>query len=116
MAKKDKKKKDTKGSDATDALEAVRGAVERALPEGSKARGREIVDEVARAVVRVRASLEEHRVLDDLRGLRGEIESLARRVGALESRDTKTTSATTSASGAASRPAAAKTRSTASRA
>ena len=84
MAKKDKKAKGKKGSGAADTVEAVRSAVERALPEGSKERGSQIVDEVARAVARVRESLEEHKVLDDLKALRNEIEALARRVAALE--------------------------------
>jgi hypothetical protein len=84
MAKKDKKAKGKKSSGAADTVEAVRSAVERALPEGSKERGSQIVDEIARAVTRVRESLEEHKVLDDLKGLRTEIETLARRVAALE--------------------------------
>jgi hypothetical protein len=82
--KKDKKAKGKKGSGPADTVEAVRSAVERALPEGSKERGSQIVDEVARAVTRVRESLEDHGIFDDLKGLRTEIESLARRVGALE--------------------------------
>src|SRR3954468_16452520 len=83
MPKKDKKK-DKKGSGATDAVEAVRSAVERALPEGSKERGAQIVDEVARAVTRVRESLEQHGVIDELRGRRPEIEGPARGVAAPE--------------------------------
>ena len=84
MAKKDGKKKDKRGSGAADTVEAVRSAVERALPEGSRERGRELVDEVARAVTRVRESLEQHGVFDELGKLRGEVESLARRVANLE--------------------------------
>ena len=134
MAKKDKKKKDKTGSDAAETVEAIRSAVERALPAGSKERGRELVDEVARAVTRVRQSLEERGVFDELRGLRGEIENLARRVTALEgsrgpasssrSGTTRTTSRTPSAAKStasrASRPAASRassgTKSTSSRA
>src|SRR5215216_4870685 len=131
MAKKDKKKKDKTGSDAAETVEAIRSAVERALPAGSKERGRELVDEVARAVTRVRQSLEERGVFDELRGLRGEIENLARRVTALEgsrgpasssrSGTTRTTSRTPSAAKStasrASRPAASSgTKSTSSRA
>jgi hypothetical protein len=86
MAKKDKKKKDKqKGSDATVAVEAVRSAVERtfhAAGEGAS---------------RVREAIEELRILDEVRGLRAEIEGLARRVAALEIRD-----------GAPTRPAPAK--------
>jgi hypothetical protein len=114
MAKKDsKKKKDKKGSGAADTVEAVRTAVERALPEGSKERGREIVDEVARAVTRVRESLEERGVLEELKGLRTEIENLARRVGALERPGAKPASGTTAATPVASRARSTGSRSTA---
>jgi cell division septation protein DedD len=68
--------------------------------------GKEIVDEVARAVQRVRESIEERKVLDDLKGIRNEVENLARRVAALERPGS---GGTTAASGAAA------TRSTASR-
>ena len=104
MAKKDKKKKDKKGSDAADTVEAVRSAVERtfqATAEGAATtskRTRTLVDEIAHAAARVRESLE------DVRGLRAEIEALARRVAALETR-----------SEAPSRPAPAKRRATAKR-
>jgi hypothetical protein len=108
MAKKDKKKKDKqKGSDAADAVEAVRSAVERtfqATAEGAATtskRTRTLVDEIGHAAARVRETLEELRVLEDVRGLRAEIEALARRVAALEVR-----------SEAPSRPAPAKRRAT----
>jgi len=114
MAKKDKKKKDTKGSGAADTIESVRSAVERALPEGSKERGSQIVDEVARAVTRVRESLEQHGVLDELGKLRAEVESLARRVGNLE-RPSASTGTGTSPSTAASKPAATRSRATGTR-
>jgi hypothetical protein len=78
MAKSDKKKKDKKGS-GVDAVEVVRD------------RGKEIVDEVARAVTRVRQSFEEHGVIDELRNLRTEVEALARRVGELEGEVRKAT-------------------------
>ena len=61
MAKKDKKKKDS--------------------PQD---RGREIVDEVAKAVGRIREELTQRNIADDLKGLRSEVETLARRVAALE--------------------------------
>src|SRR5918996_2805912 len=93
MAKKDKKKKDKeKGSDATDAIEAVRSAVERtfqATSEGAATtskRTRTLVDEIGHAAARVRETLEELKVLEDVRGLRAEIEALARRIAALEVR------------------------------
>jgi hypothetical protein len=111
MAKKNKKKnKDTKGSDAAEAVEAVRSAVERtvqATAEGAAStskRTRTLVDEIGHAAARVRETLEELRVLEDVRGLRAEIEALARRVTALETR-----------SEAPSRPAPAKRRATAKR-
>jgi hypothetical protein len=103
MAKKDKKKKDKKkGSDAADAVEAVRSAVERtfqATTEGAATtskRTRNLVDEVAAAASRIRETIEDLKVLEDVRKLRADIEGLARRVTALESR------------GAPSRPAPAK--------
>ena len=111
MAKKDKKKKDKqKGSDAADAVEAVRSAVERtfqATTEGAAStskRTRTLVDEVANAASRIRETIEELKILEDVRGLRTEIEALARRVAALEVRG-----------GAPSRPAPAKRRATAKR-
>ena len=111
MPKKDKKKKkDKQGSDAADAVEAVRSAVERtfqATSEGAAStqkRTRALVEEIGHAAARVRETLEELKVLEDVRGLRGEIESLARRVAALEGRGAKA-AATTSAP---ARPAAAK--------
>src|SRR3712207_131443 len=78
----------------SDAVEAVRGAVERtfaATAEGAAAgaaasqkRTRDHVDEVTAAAARIRETIEDLRVLEDIRGLRGEIETLARRVAALE--------------------------------
>lgn len=91
MAKKDKKKKDKrKGSDAADAVEAVRSAVERtfqATTEGAGAtqkRTRALADEVANAAGRIRETIEDLKILEDVRGLRAEIEALGRRVAALE--------------------------------
>src|SRR5215212_8047850 len=90
MAKKNQGSK----AGASDAVDAVRGAVERtfqAAAEGAAAgaaggqkRTRELVDEVTTAAARIRETIEDLRVLDDIRGLRGEIENLARRVAALE--------------------------------
>jgi hypothetical protein len=129
MAKKDKKKKADKSSDAADPLESFRGAVERMLQattegaSGARKLSREIVSEVAQGAARAREALE------DIKRLRGEVENLASRVGALEDRVAKlpaarsrasssSRSATSKASGpgSSSRPAAAKTKSTASRA
>jgi methyl-accepting chemotaxis protein len=118
MAKKDKKKKGDKSSDAADPLESFRGAVERMLhattegASGARKVSREIVNEVAQAAARAREAL------DDIKTLRGDVEGLARRVDALEERAAKAPAARSRASGASasSRPAAAKTRSTAARA
>jgi hypothetical protein len=87
MAKKDKKKKDS--------------------PQD---RGREIVDELAKAVGRIREELSQRNISDDLKGLRGEVESLARRVAALEvpGRGSSSSRSTAAAKPAASRSTAAK--------
>ena len=115
MAKKDKKKKDkTQGSDAADAVEAVRSAVERTFQAttegaaGTQKRTRALVDEVTHAASRIRETIEDLKVLEDVRGLRAEIEGLARRVAALEIRDGKRAPA----AAAPSRPVPAKRRAT----
>jgi hypothetical protein len=91
MAKKDKKtKKKDKASGGP--ADAVRSAVERtfqATAEGAQTtrlRARDLVDEVTGATQRVREVIDDLRVLEDLKGLRSEIEALSRRVAALESR------------------------------
>jgi hypothetical protein len=108
------KKKDKKDGAQSEAVDAIRAAIERGLQvsaEGAQAtreRTRELVDEIASAAGRVRQSLEDMRVLDELRRLRGEVEALAQRVAVLErpgTSSTATTGTTTS-----SRPAAAKSR------
>src|SRR3954449_1894490 len=90
MAKKDKKapkKKD--GRDPSDVVDAVRGAVERTFQatagqtEGARDRGRTLLDEVASAAQRIRESFDDLRVLEDVRGLRAEVEALSRRVAEL---------------------------------
>jgi hypothetical protein len=91
MAKKNKKK-DKKGSDAAEAVEAVRSAIERTFQAtsegaaGTQKRTRALVDEVAHAAARIRETIEDLRVLEDVRALREEIASLTSRVGALEGR------------------------------
>jgi hypothetical protein len=86
MAKKDKKKKDKqKGSDAADAVAAVRSAVERtfqATTEGAS--GKRLVDEITHAAARVRETIDDLKILEDVKALRAEIEALARRVASLE--------------------------------
>src|SRR5947207_9845935 len=92
MAKKDSKKKDKRAGRAgpQDAVEAVRAAVERtfqASAEGAQStreRTRDLIDEVASAAIRVRQTFEDLRVLEELKGLRGEVDALSRRVAELE--------------------------------
>src|SRR6201989_604039 len=89
MAKKDSKKKDKKDPQQ-DTVDAIRAAVERGLQlsaEGAQAtqkRTRELVDEIATAAGRVRHTLEDMKVLDELKRLRTEVEALASRVASLE--------------------------------
>src|SRR5919106_1306940 len=90
MAKKKKKKKKNGKSGPADPVEAVRSAVERTFQvtsegaAGTRERTRELVDEVAGAAARIRQTIEDLRVLEDLRGLRSEVETLSQRVAALE--------------------------------
>jgi hypothetical protein len=90
MAKKDKKKGKKKDNPGTDAVGAVRTAVERTFQatadsaQSTRTRAQDLVDEVAGAAGRLREMIEQVGVLEDLKGLRGEVESLARRVAALE--------------------------------
>src|SRR3954471_24570191 len=94
MPKKDKKaaKKD-KGREPTDVVEAVRGAVERTFQataggtEGARDRGRNLLDDVASAAQRIRESFDDLRVLEDVRGLRTEIEELSKRGAELEKQE-----------------------------
>ena len=94
MAKK-KNKKDTKGSESPDPVETIRAAIERTLhattdsAAGTQKRSRQLVDEVTSAASRIRATIEELRVLDEVKGLRNDIDALARRVAALESAPAK---------------------------
>src|SRR5918992_80854 len=87
MAKNSKKsgKKDKAAAGAAEAVDAVRSAVERtftASAEGAKStRGR--AKDVTAAANRIREVLED-RVLDELKGLRSDVEGLAKRVAALE--------------------------------
>jgi hypothetical protein len=102
MAKKDKQKAKKKDNPGADAVGAVRTAVERTFQatadsaQSTRTRAQDLVDEVAGAAGRLREMIEQVGVLEDLRGLRGEVESLARRVAALETRPKP---------GAASKPA-----------
>ena len=94
MAKKDKKASKKKDSalprEPADVVEAVRGAVERTFQataggtEGARDRGRSLLDDVASAAQRIRESFDDLRVLEDVKGLRTEIEALSKRVAELE--------------------------------
>ena len=116
MPKKDKKasKKD-KGREPADVVEAVRGAVERTFQataggtEGARDRGRNLLDDVASAAQRIRESFDDLRVLEDVRGLRAEIEALNKRVAELEKKQAGTAKPTPARRTPARKPAAAKT-------
>jgi DNA-binding protein HU-beta len=90
MAKKGKKKSKKETAPA-EAVGAVRTAVERTFQatagsaQSTRTRAQDLVDEVAGAAGRVREMIEDIRVLEDLKGLRTEMEALSRRVAALES-------------------------------
>src|SRR5918992_532177 len=88
MAKKDSKKsgkRDKAAAGAAEAADPLRAAVERtfsASAEGAKStRGR--AKDVTAAANRIREVLED-RVLEELKGLRSDVEGLAKRVAALE--------------------------------
>jgi hypothetical protein len=109
MAKRDGKKKDKKDAQQ-DAADMIRSGIERAIAlsaEGAQAtreRTREVVDEITAAAGRVRQSLEDMRVLDEVKRLRTEVEALASRVASLEAPGRRSASKP-----AASKPAATKT-------
>jgi uncharacterized membrane protein YccC len=102
-----KKKKDKKDGAQAEAVDSIRAAIERGLQmsaEGAQAtreRTRDLVDEIASAAGRVRQSLEDMRVLDELRKLRNEIETLGARVTALERPGSSASSASSGAASAA---------------
>ena len=88
MAKKDKKKSKKKDNTGADAVGAVRTAVEKtfhATAEGAQStrtRAQDLVDEVAGAAGRLREMVEQLGVLEDLKK---QVDTLAKRVQALES-------------------------------
>jgi hypothetical protein len=87
MAKKDKKKSKKKATSGTDPVGAVRTAVERTFQatadsaQSTRTRAQDLVDEVAGAAGRLREMIEHVGVLEDLKK---QVDSLARRVQALE--------------------------------
>ena len=85
--KKDKKEAQSAETSPADGLRsAVESAIAAAFGGAASTRGRaqELVDEIGTATSRVREVLDDLRVLEDLRGLRTEIQTLATRVAALE--------------------------------
>src|SRR5918993_5526569 len=113
MAKKDKKdkkadKRDKAAGGAVEAVEAVRSAVERTFA-GTAGAAEKLSGDIAVAANRIREVLED-RVLDEIKGLRTEVEGLAKRVSALEVRPQSPAASTPTA-----RKPAARRRSTASR-
>jgi hypothetical protein len=116
MAKKDKKaSKNDKTREPADVVEAVRGAVERTFQataggtEGARDRGRNLLDDVASAAQRIRESFDDLRVLEDVRGLRTEIEALSKRVAELEKKQAAAAAPAPARRAPARKPAAAKT-------
>jgi polyhydroxyalkanoate synthesis regulator phasin len=107
MAKKDKKKS-KKDNKPADAVGAVRTAVERTFhatadsAQSTRTRAQDLVDEVASAAGRVREMIEDIRVLEDLKRLRAEVETLTSRVAALEAKPAPAKPATRSRSAASS--------------
>src|SRR5829696_9267043 len=120
MAKKDKKdkkksgNKDKAAAGAVEAVEAVRSAVERtftATAEGAQSlRGpaQEFAGELAGAVNRIREVLED-RVVDELKGLRSDLEGLAKRVSDLERPRAAASSTPAASRSAAKKPTARRT-------
>jgi hypothetical protein len=114
MAKKDSSKKKNAKKDkapagAVEAVEAVRNAVERTFAatakEAQSLRGpaQEFAGDLANAANRIREVLES-RVLEELKGLRSDVEGLSKRVSALEG-----SGAATASKPAARKPAARRT-------
>jgi hypothetical protein len=131
MAKKDKKSKKADTGGTQDVVEAIRSALERtfqATAEGASStqkRTRELVDEIGHAAARIRETFDDLKVVEELKGIRSDLDGLMRRVEALETRDGQaakpaTTAASrsrrTTAASSASGAAAAKSKSTAARA
>jgi hypothetical protein len=88
MAKKDKKKGKKKDKPGADAVGAVRTAVERTFQatadsaQSTRTRAQDLVDDVTGAAVRVREVIEQLSVLEDLKK---QVDTLQKRVAALES-------------------------------
>jgi hypothetical protein len=117
MAKKDKKKSKKKDTSGTDPVGAVRTAVERTFQatadsaQSTRTRAQDLVDEVAGAAGRLREMIEQVGVLEDLKK---QVDSLAKRVAALEGDGSSSKPAATTRRKPAARKSTA-SRSTASR-
>ncbi|HEY7073930.1 MAG TPA: hypothetical protein VH418_01110 [Solirubrobacteraceae bacterium] len=88
MAKNKKKKEDESPPDLGD---AIRSALERTFHAYTESgeRTRAVLDEMASAAARIRQSLQEAGVADEIAGLRREVQALAQRVAALEAEKAK---------------------------
>ena len=92
-SKNGKKKKGDERDAARDAVDAIRSAFEGAIAmtagsaQETRERAQGLLDEIGAAAGRVRQTIEDVNLLEELRGLRGDLEKLARRVGDLERRE-----------------------------
>lgn len=121
MAKKDKKS--SKEQDPPNPADAVRGAMEQAFAAtfggAASTRGlaQDLVEEIGSATSRVRQAIDDLRLVDDLRGLRSELEALTARVESLEAAQAaapaKAPRASAGTKPAGSKPAAGRARSAA---
>ncbi|MEA2170966.1 MAG: hypothetical protein QOF76_4266 [Solirubrobacteraceae bacterium] len=88
MAKKEKKPKGKKATGKP--ADALRDAVERTfqgasdLPAGAQKRLQDVVDEFGSALTKLREQFDEKRLIETLENLRDQVETLGRRVQALE--------------------------------
>jgi hypothetical protein len=101
MAKKDSKKKKDEPQDLPDFAESLRHTFERAFQTYSETTGertRAVIDEMAGAAARIRESLQNVGVADEIAGLRREVEALSKRVAALEAAKPAATTRRTSTS------------------
>jgi hypothetical protein len=87
MAKKDKKAKKDAEAKPADPLEALRGVVERAFHGSQGAAGdrsRDLFNDISTFATRMRASLDELKIVDEIRGLRADVADLRARLDKLE--------------------------------
>jgi hypothetical protein len=87
MPKSDKKARKDKQGGAADAVDSIRSAIERTL-EGAglnQKRQKELADEVSAAAGRVRKTIDDLKVVDEVRDLRAQLDALTSRIASLES-------------------------------